>query len=214
MGNEAVTTDLPDLYTMDEGIHKYRGIELPPTYLDQVLDPFLEDMSGGKVLDLGAGTCLINPELEKRGLQGFFLDVSDQGITNAKVANPDIIAVQADSVRLPFANEEFEAVHAKDVLVHISNFAKLAEEIWRVLKPGGRVILVSEEGSQDPDHHYYVVDQKKLEEALLRQGFEEILISSWIPRREEMKHDWYRRFFKLKRMVVSRMVIFAVKPTT
>jgi len=45
----------------------------------------------------------------------------------------------ADAHDLPFADESFEAVWIQAVLEHVLDPARVAAEIWRVLKPGGLV---------------------------------------------------------------------------
>lgn len=204
---------LSDLYTMDRGEHKYRGVDLPQSYLDQVLADFLVDLKpSDTVLDLGAGTCLIQSHLVKRGLKGIFIDISRVGLLHAKTENPDLEAVQAESLILPLAHQSVSAVHVKDILVHISDHQALIRELWRVLKPGGRIVLVSDEGHLDRSRHYYPVDQKKIEDSLVAAGFGDINSTSWIPERAEMEIDWYRRSFELTSKVVMRMVVFATKP--
>jgi SAM-dependent methyltransferase len=53
---------------------------------------------------------------------------------------PDIVA---DAHSLPFKDSEFELVLCTEVLEHVKNPQKVIDEIGRVLKPGGRVILTT-----------------------------------------------------------------------
>jgi len=47
----------------------------------------------------------------------------------------------ADAEDLPFEDASFDAVYTFGVIHHTPNTPKAVEEIWRVLKPGGRAII-------------------------------------------------------------------------
>ena len=42
---------------------------------------------------------------------------------------------------LPFADASFDAVYSNDVFCHIPGRLALLRELWRVLKPGGRMLF-------------------------------------------------------------------------
>ena len=48
----------------------------------------------------------------------------------------------ADAMCLPFEAGTFDAIVSMDVLEHISDDALALREFYRVLKPGGRVVLM------------------------------------------------------------------------
>jgi len=54
---------------------------------------------------------------------------------------PGVSFVKADGTRLPFRQGTFDAVSALDVIEHVAEDGILAEEICRVLKPGGTILL-------------------------------------------------------------------------
>lgn len=45
---------------------------------------------------------------------------------------------------LPFGNEEFGCVVSRHLLEHLNNAQGLLNEVYRVLKPGGRLVLETE----------------------------------------------------------------------
>jgi glycosyltransferase involved in cell wall biosynthesis len=51
------------------------------------------------------------------------------------------VDVQADITRLPFADEEFDAILISHVLEHVSDDRAALRELRRVLRPGGRAIM-------------------------------------------------------------------------
>lgn len=50
-------------------------------------------------------------------------------------------------VILPFADQTFDLVHANQVIEHVPDVDLFISEIFRVLKPGGRAIISTENGS-------------------------------------------------------------------
>jgi SAM-dependent methyltransferase len=54
---------------------------------------------------------------------------------------PGVGFVTGDAVRLPFADAAFDTAYAIEVLSHIVDKGSLFEELTRVLRPGGRLVL-------------------------------------------------------------------------
>lgn len=54
---------------------------------------------------------------------------------------PGVTTIVGDAQSLPFLGEQFDCVIAIEVLEHIENPLKMADEIYRVLMPGGKLIL-------------------------------------------------------------------------
>jgi SAM-dependent methyltransferase len=113
----------------------------------------LERLGGGAslndklVLDLACGVGYSTQELAGRGARVFPLDLSATGLRKtlqrlekAGLAGK-VAAVRSSVEQIPFATESIEAVFAQNFLMHV-NPEKVGEEVWRVLKPGGRAIFV------------------------------------------------------------------------
>jgi SAM-dependent methyltransferase len=109
----------------------------------------LELASGCMVLEIGSGSgryALYVAETTRCRLVG--LDVNEEGIRNANaLAQRQSLSEQVRfqecdvSQPLPFADASFDAVYSNDVFCHIPGRLALLRELWRVLKPGGRMIF-------------------------------------------------------------------------
>jgi len=120
----------------------------------------------GSLLDAGGGTGRISQQLVGHAKQVIVLDASLKMLTEAMSKN-GLRAVGSETEFLPFSDASFERVTMVDVLHHVAQQKRSLQEMWRVLKPGG--ILVVEE----PDIQYFVVKLIALAEklALFRSHF-------------------------------------------
>jgi len=99
------------------------------------------------VLDVACGTGDLSLELQKNARAKIFgtdfcrpmLDIAFN--KNAKNAS-DIPYIEADGMNLSFANESFDAVTIAFGLRNFSNWKKGLREFQRILKPGGKLIIL------------------------------------------------------------------------
>ncbi len=97
-------------------------------------------ISGGhKVLEVGSGPGHIADALTQAGNDVTGIDFSGAMIAVAQRRYPSTHFVEADAEKLPFAGESFSAVVSSFVVHHLARPAVVFGEIFRVLKPGGRV---------------------------------------------------------------------------
>lgn len=68
----------------------------------------------------------------------------------AKLGSVDISLKRADAQELPFADESFDTVTATLVFCTIPDPTKALDEAMRVLKPGGKLLLVEHIRGPDP----------------------------------------------------------------
>lgn len=114
----------------------------PQGYMFEDLEKLLRIyvQPGYECLDVGCGDALtIGPWLAAYGGRYRGVDVSASAIDRARAAGFDAQEID-DASRLPFGNESFDAVFCIEVLEHLFNPILAAEEIFRVLRPGGVLI--------------------------------------------------------------------------
>jgi len=105
-----------------------------------------KDFKGKKVLDVGCGNGYVLSKYAEEGAEVFGIDITETGIDlckkrfeysglkgNFQVANAE---------DLPFADETFDCVCSMGVLHHVPNTEKAVNEIHRVLKKNGRLIVM------------------------------------------------------------------------
>lgn len=101
------------------------------------IDEALE-LAGRTVLDLGCGNGCYTQELARRAASVCGVDIQ---LFLLKTFRQSIPRVQAAGESLPFASEIFDAVTLIEVLEHTNCDTKVLSECFRVLKPGGRLVL-------------------------------------------------------------------------
>jgi ArsR family transcriptional regulator len=100
----------------------------------------------GDVLDAGAGDGATAQLLAPRARSITCIDVSDTLIDAARVrlaGHANVRAEVADLHALPFADASFDQILLLNVLTHLRAPARALAELARVLRPGGRLALVT-----------------------------------------------------------------------
>lgn len=128
-----------------------RSRELRFKYTDRYLLPFLRGpiLKGRHVLEVGCGQGLDAAEIVNQCGSYVGIDLSPQSVRVAReqvVAHQDsscpTLFLSGDAERLPFPDNAFDAVYSVGVLHHTPHFDRAIDEIHRVLKPGGTLILM------------------------------------------------------------------------
>jgi len=97
---------------------------------------------GQKVLDVAAGTGVSSEPFADAGVDVIAADLSEGMLDVGRRRRPDMTFVQADVTALPFDDETFDAVTMSYGLRNVANYPKALSEIYRVLKPGGRIVIL------------------------------------------------------------------------
>ncbi|MBU2610319.1 MAG: class I SAM-dependent methyltransferase [Chloroflexi bacterium] len=105
--------------------------------------------TGGRLLDAGGGTGRVSGTLRDLAGQILVADLSTGMLKQA--AAKDLQTACARTERLPFPSASFERILMVDALHHVCSQNETARELWRVLTPGGRIVIL------EPDIHNFAV---------------------------------------------------------
>lgn len=101
----------------------------------------IDPQPGERILDIAAGTGTSSVALSRTGATVVAADFSPGMIEVGRVKHPQIEFVQADAMALPFGDAEFDVATISFGLRNIEDPKKALAEMYRVLKPGGRLLI-------------------------------------------------------------------------
>lgn len=120
--------------------HRY---SLEPHLLELV--PF-DEWTGRDVLEVGCGIATDGARFARAGARYCGVDQSDTALALAEqrfaIERREGRFVKASAVSLPFGDHSFDFAYSNGVLHHITNTDQALSEIHRVLKPGGRALIM------------------------------------------------------------------------
>ena len=108
--------------------------------------PLISKLSGGRALDVGAGTGRYALKFARRGFQVTAIDPNPDMLAVAKRSAVgealDIEFIQADlRDRLPVATGRYDLAICALVLCHVPALSGVARDLHRTLKPGGLLLI-------------------------------------------------------------------------
>lgn len=113
-------------------------------HFQSVIDPLIQ--SGERVLDLGCGSGLFLPAIYRNTSDIQAVDTSAvllekaEGLVSA-CGLEGVVFKEANAEKLPYKDSHFDTLIAVDVLHHFQRLNLCLEEMWRVIKPGGTLII-------------------------------------------------------------------------
>lgn len=111
------------------------------------------------LLDVGGGTGRVSILFRDRVKNVFIVDSSINMLREAQ--QKEINTLNANSERIPFADETFQRIIIVDALHHVKNQKETLAEMWRVLAKGGKLII------EEPDINNFVVKMIALGEKIM-----------------------------------------------
>jgi SAM-dependent methyltransferase len=130
-------------------------------------------LAGRRVLDVGAGPGEFAAAFADRGAYYVGLDADAAEVHPA--AGPRTAAVVADGLRLPVATGAVDVTFSSNVLEHVPDAAAFGDELVRVTRPGGLVVLsytnwLSPWGGHETSPYHYLGGQRAIERYARRYG--------------------------------------------
>ena len=129
----------------------------------------------GRLLDLGCGRGDFLEAFRRAGFDTVGADIHDDRHTEAVFADID--------EPLPFADDEFDFVFSKSVVEHLSDALVALAEIRRVLRPGGRLAVLTPSWRHTGQEIFYSeythvrpFTKQSLAEALTLANFENVVV--------------------------------------
>lgn len=171
--------------TWDEG-HDAHGVAVSERLIRS-----LGIKRGSRVLDVGCGTGLIIPWLlEAVGKEGRVtaLDIAERmlHLARSKHEAPNLEYIHADIASAPFLDRSFDEVVCHNCFPHVSDKQGAAREMFRLLRPGGRVTVCHNESREAVNALHrgmggevggdMLPDERGMRDIFHKAGFEEISI--------------------------------------
>jgi ubiquinone/menaquinone biosynthesis C-methylase UbiE len=121
--------------------------EWQKSYLERMEKYLLKGKRKGEIIELGCGDGKLSTALAKKGYQLTACDISDTAIKLVKkfAKEKDVLikTVRCDVTKMKFPDNKFDFAIANSILEHLEDEEKALKEWSRILKPGGRIVIVT-----------------------------------------------------------------------
>jgi len=104
-----------------------------------LLDKLYTQTTNIRIMDVGCGTGIIMRCLEKYG-SVVGIDTSDEALNFCRLRGKEKV-YKANITQLPFDSSSFDLITALDVIEHVEADERALQELFRVCKKDGRVII-------------------------------------------------------------------------
>jgi 2-polyprenyl-3-methyl-5-hydroxy-6-metoxy-1,4-benzoquinol methylase len=101
---------------------------------------FVEELSGGKILDAGCGFGFFLSALSDRW-EKYGLELSQYCVENIKINNPDIKVKNEIIENIPFDLDFFDVIYSFHVIEHVMNPEDHIKCLHKMLKKDGKLII-------------------------------------------------------------------------
>jgi 2-polyprenyl-3-methyl-5-hydroxy-6-metoxy-1,4-benzoquinol methylase len=142
-------------------------------------------ISGGRVLDVGAGYGFFLAALERAGYEAHGIEVSAHAVEQARGRTRAAVLQQGAEEPFPFPDDHFDAITLLDVIEHLQDYGSTLASCHRCLKPGGKLLVITLNAHslarpllgkrwawyQDPTH-VHMFTPRMLREGLAKAGLE------------------------------------------
>jgi ubiquinone/menaquinone biosynthesis C-methylase UbiE len=187
----------------------------------------LGEASRGRLLDVACGPGVVTAALGPNAASVVAFDATEPMLAKAKarcaaagLTNVDFQS--GDAENLPFAEAQFDGVVTRAAVHHFADPRRAITEMFRVLRPGGRAVIVdvisSEEANESKLHnaierlrdpsHVRMLPASELRTAAVRSGFGDLQETTWDMARE--LEEWFSIVDDPARVEPIRTVVWAL----
>ncbi len=144
------------------------------SYLSKIISDWLPNKKEA-VLDIGCGSGNYSLSLKNKGFNVFGVDPSDTMLSLAREQSKEIIWTKGSAENIPFDNETFSGIFGTLTLHHWKNYTSAFKELYRVAKPGAKLIFFTATPEQMEGYwlnHYF---PKMLEASIIQMPSLQVL---------------------------------------
>lgn len=189
-------------------VRLFKKSVLKQTKFAQIID-YLGSTDDMHCLDIGSDNGVFCYMLRQHGGSWKSADLDERSVTAMReLVKDDVYRISGE--KTPFQDDEFDCVVIVDFLEHIPNDVGFMDEVYRILKPGGTLILNAPNLKQDLLMRFReLIGLTDEEHGHLRPGytiedFKRLLGDSFTLER----HNTYTKFFS---KLTDSLMVFALK---
>lgn len=161
------------------GENAWRPYEAYPIFLD-----YLNVKIGKRLLDVGCGTGYLLKAADRRGLETYGVDISNEGVKIAQKVSPNSKILVGKGEELKFPDNFFDYVTCLGALEHFLNIEKGVREMGRVAKNGALFCIVvpninflfwkikGRKGTKQQDINENLLSLKQWKNIFIKEGYE------------------------------------------
>lgn len=119
----------------------------------------IQPQKGRVYLDMGAGTGYMTEALLKQEVEVLAVDQSEAMLKKlaSKFRHKSLTLIQADANHIPLDGEQVDGVFANMFLHHVEDPQAVLQELYRILKKGGTLMLTD---LKEHNHEFLVLEQQ------------------------------------------------------
>jgi len=155
---------------------------------------------GDKLLDAGCGRGDFIKEFRNLGLEVFGID-QERGDSEI-LKQIEVKLIDIENNPFPFSDGIFDFVFSKSVIEHLWNPENFMSENYRILKPGGRIIIMTPDWRSqrhifyDDFTHVHPYTQLSLKDMLKIYNFQDVESEMFYQLPILWRHPWLKLFSK------------------